>query len=410
MKKIKFIAALALTIAIFSTFLVGCSNTNNTSSDVQSSNSTISSEQIGSSEIVSSEESSLQDNSQAESEESKTEESKPQESKPEETKPQTKPQTKPTPEPTPEPTPQIPSRPKLPLITPDGDDMAYHPSVVKFDSEWNGYKYWIAFTPYPRADETKENPVINVSNDMKTWYVPDGLTNPLDKPDPSDKHHYNSDTHMLYNPTENRLELFWRYICDDGGKIGTVTIFRSVSYDGVTWEPKTVFLFVDDRNVYDYVSPAITLQDNVYRMWYVDVDKKAYYAEIVDGVIGEPTLLNIPFQGKLVPWHLDVIYNSEKAIYEMIVSAYTNRSDRQTMSMFYTTSTDNVNWNTPTEIIKPSDEKNKWDSRGMYRACMLYDRGVYYVFFSAHGPNKTEVGVGLLYGSDINNLKSYLQP
>ena len=408
MQKIKFIAALALTIAIFSTFLVGCSNTNNKSSDVQSSNSTISSEQIGSSEIVSSEESSLQDNSQAESEESKTEESKPQESKPEETKPQKKPQTKPQTKPTPEPTPQIPSRPKLPLITPDGDDMAYHPSVVKFDSQWNGYKYWIAFTPYPRADETKENPVINVSNDMKTWHVPDGLTNPLDKPDPSDKYHYNSDTHMLYNPTENRLELFWRYICDDGGKIGTVTIFRSVSYDGVTWEPKTVFLFVDDRNVYDYVSPAITLQDNVYRMWYVDVDKKAYYAEIVDGVIGEPTLLNIPFQGKLVPWHLDVIYNKEKNLYEMVVSAYTNRADRQTMSMFYTTSTDNVNWSTPIEIIKPSDEKNKWDSRGMYRACMLYDQGVYYVFFSAHGPNKTEVGVGLLYGSDINNLKSYL--
>ena len=92
----------------------------------------------------------------------------------------------------------------------------------------------------------------------------------------------------------------------------------------------------------------------------------------------------------------------------MIVSAYTNRSDRQTMSMFYTYSSDNLNWSEPKAVILPSDEKNKWDSRGMYRACMLYDQGVYYVFFSAHGPNKTEVGVGLLYGSDINNLKSYL--
>lgn len=367
------------------------------SSEMQSSDETESSEQLSS------------DASSSETTESEPEPEPELEPKPKPNpKPTPKPESNPKPAQKPKPEPQIPSRPKLPLITPDGDDMAYHPSVVKFDSEWNGYKYWIAFTPYPRADETKENPVINVSNDMKTWYVPSGLKNPLDKPDPSDRYHYNSDTHMLYNPTENRLELFWRYICDDGGKIGTVTIFRSVSYDGVTWEPKTVFLFVDDRNVYDYVSPAITLQDNVYRMWYVDVDKKAYYAEIVDGVIGEPTLLNVPFQGKLVPWHLDVIYNSEKAIYEMIVSAYTNRSDRQTMSMFYTYSSDNLNWSEPKAVILPSDEKNKWDSRGMYRACMLYNNGTYYVFFSAHGPNKTEVGVGLMYGSDIYDLKSYI--
>lgn len=351
------------------------------SSDTTASNETTSDE--SSSELVSSEGENSQNTTQTESQ----------------TKPESKPEQKPV--------TQTVLRDKLPLITPDGDDMAYHPSVVKFDTYWNGYKYWIAFTPYPNSDATKENPVINVSNNLTEWQVPNGLKNPLDVPNPSDAHHYNSDTHMIYNPDEDRLELFWRYVCDDGGKIGSVTIFRSVSYDGVNWEPKTTFLFLDDRRKYDYVSPSIILENGVYRMWYVDVDKKAYYAEIKDGVIGESVLMNIPFKGKLVPWHIDVIYNKEKNLYEMVACAYTTKSDRQTMSLYYTSSQDNVNWSVPRVILRPSSEKNRWDSRGLYRACLLYDANKYFVFFSAHGPNKANIGVGLVYGSDIFSLKPY---
>ena len=397
-KRFKKSVAVCLSVAVLVQGIAGCTSKNedssgliafNEQSSCETSTSVETSLEEASSEETSSEESSAEVIS---SENSSSDNSSQTESKP---KPQQKPAT------------QKVLREKLRLITPDGDDMAYHPSVVKFDNEWNGYKYWIAFTPYPNSDVTKENPVINVSNNLSEWYVPIGLTNPIDLPNPSDENHYNSDTHLIYNPEENRLELFWRYVCDDGGNIGSVTIFRSVSYDGVRWEPKTTFLFLSDRRKYDYVSPSIILENGVYRMWYVDVDKKAYYAEIQDGVIGESTPMNIPFKDNLVPWHIDVIYNSDKNIYEMVTCAYVINESRQKMSLYYTSSQDNVNWSEPKVILTPSSEKNRWDSRGLYRACLLYDANEYFVFFSAHGLNKTNIGVGLVYGSDIFSLKSY---
>ena len=301
-----------------------------------------------------------------------------------------------------------PIRPKLSLITPDGDDMAYHPSVVTFDEEWNGYKYWIAFTPYPNADETKENPVINASNNLVKWYVPEGLENPIDKPTVDECRNYNSDTHLLYNDKENRLELFWRYVRDINDDIGSVTIFRSVSYDGVHWEPKTEFLFSENRNVMDWISPAVCFENGVYKIWYVDVDKKVHYLEMKDGKpYNEPIQMNIPFEADTFAWHIDVKYNEDKQIYELVTCAYKSGEGRQTMSLYYTSSKDNINWSKPQIILKPSPQKSDWDSHGIYRASLLYSNGVYYIFYSAHNLNKINVGVGLVCGRDISNLGKY---
>ena len=55
---------------------------------------------------------------------------------------------------------------KITMNTTLNNNQGYHPKVISFEKEWNGYKYWMSFTPYPKKDETKENPVVNVSNDM----------------------------------------------------------------------------------------------------------------------------------------------------------------------------------------------------------------------------------------------------
>ena len=41
---------------------------------------------------------------------------------------------------------------KRPLLikTPDGFNEPYHPSVVFFDKPWNGFSYWMAFSPMPK--------------------------------------------------------------------------------------------------------------------------------------------------------------------------------------------------------------------------------------------------------------------
>jgi hypothetical protein len=62
-----------------------------------------------------------------------------------------------------------------------------HPDVQYFPNGFNGYKYWMVFTPYfgtvgiAKDARRYENPTIVVSNDGLNWSAPDGVQNPLQK-------------------------------------------------------------------------------------------------------------------------------------------------------------------------------------------------------------------------------------
>lgn len=64
------------------------------------------------------------------------------------------------------------TRYRLNIISSYGDKEAYHPKVIAFKEKWNGYKYWMSFTPYPKGKFAKENPHIVASNDLINWEVP----------------------------------------------------------------------------------------------------------------------------------------------------------------------------------------------------------------------------------------------
>lgn len=120
----------------------------------------------------------------------------------------------------------------LSIPTYDGSNEPVHPAIVRMDKKWNGYKYWMAFTPYPHADETKENPSIVASNDCINWVVPNGLTNPI-APFPGVTGSYNRDTQLIFAQDENggRGRLYCYY-----GRVGVEPTFqRKYSDDGVTW-------------------------------------------------------------------------------------------------------------------------------------------------------------------------------
>ena len=106
-----------------------------------------------------------------------------------------------------------------------------HPSVAYFPEPWNGFHYWMLYTPLKASvDVTIENPALAVSNDGVNWVPPPGVTNPLE-PGPSDGS-WNSDTFLL--EFEGWLYAFWRH--QQGGTANTLWYRRS--YDGVTWETK----------------------------------------------------------------------------------------------------------------------------------------------------------------------------
>lgn len=150
---------------------------------------------------------------------------------------------------------------QLILDEPYKTNQGYHPKIIAFDEYWNGYKYWMAFTPYPYRNYTKENPCINVSNDLKKWVCPKGLINPLDIPETSNNS-YNSDTHLLYNKESNRLELFWRFVY----QVKNIKIYTKFSYDGINWSEKKIFLESDDMWKNDFLSPSIIHENGKYKI------------------------------------------------------------------------------------------------------------------------------------------------
>ena len=41
----------------------------------------------------------------------------------------------------------------LDIVSYDGSNQGCHPKILYFPKKWNGWKYWMAFTPYPNSDD-----------------------------------------------------------------------------------------------------------------------------------------------------------------------------------------------------------------------------------------------------------------
>lgn len=286
---------------------------------------------------------------------------------------------------------------RLEMTNAYGNNSAYHPSVVNFGHKWNGYKYWMAHTPYPNADDGKENPHIMVSNDLKVWTEPQGFKNPLE-PTPENYVHtkiYNSDTELVYNTDTKELECWWRFVDDINEDL---IIYRKTTKDGINWSEKQVVIEEENRYVRDYISLSLIYEDHKYKMWYVDSPYLIYYIESSDLINwSEPIEVKVSYQDPtLRSWHLDVVH--EDGLYEMVVNAFVEGKNRRTMNLYYSKSIDNINWTEARTILKPTKGTNNWDNKGLYRASLMYDGDDCYMFYSGISKNSKQVyeGVGLL--------------
>ncbi|MFH1110975.1 MAG: LamG-like jellyroll fold domain-containing protein [Planctomycetota bacterium] len=147
------------------------------------------------------------------------------------------------------------------LTTPtyDTSGQAMHPDVLYIPVGWNGYSYWMAMTPFPGGDATKENPSILASNDGTAWVVPAGLTNPI-VADPGGGYH-NADVDLLLGQ-DGKLYLFYCL-----GSATTWEILVRSSSDGVAWSAATS-LVTGANNCCS--SPAVVWDGAQYVMWYIN--------------------------------------------------------------------------------------------------------------------------------------------
>lgn len=277
-----------------------------------------------------------------------------------------------------------------------------HPKVLYFEKGWRGYKFWMAYTPYPNGESEFENPCIAVSNDGINWSTPIGFnTNPLDF---SFENGYNSDTHLVYREDLDIIECWYRPYKYKERKAG---LFRRTSHDGINWAPRETMI---DFNGIQMLSPAVNFENGKYKIWYC-YDGEVRYIESKDssGKSWPEKFQVIEFDwSKFYAWHMDVIKSGTE--YEMIVCAWDKTvpgTNNNTADLFYcATNLNNKVIKNPFPILKRNTDKQAFDYRSIYRASFIKLYGKYYVYYSAIA-NNWKRSMALSFGRNIEDLHGY---
>lgn len=275
-----------------------------------------------------------------------------------------------------------------------------HPKVLYFEDGWRGYEFWMTYTPYPRANTNAENPCIAVSHDGIFWSVPEGLANPLAF---SPKDGYNSDTHLLYDEKNDRLECWWRIYQESTKKDALV---RKVSYDGVTWsESEEMMPFGNPGS--GRLSPAVWIENDEYRMVYSDgVNLRFIKAPVASPPLEWSMPLIVPIDwGGLHAWHHDVILDDE-GNWDIVVCAFKEGGRNNENDLYYVKANPDLSWSSqPLRILSRGEHRKDFDSQSIYRPSLVKVNDEYFLYYSAISKGNKRC-ISLLRGPSIFELRS----
>jgi len=261
-----------------------------------------------------------------------------------------------------------------PLLIPEpsGRNEALHPSVVFVPDGWNGFRYWMLYTPYDFSIGSNENPHVDVSNDGQTWIQAPGVSNPIE---PWPGVGYNSDTDLVLGPN-NTMYAFWR----EGIGVFEETYYRT-SVDGTNWINKTLALeapvaqrrllspaiIFDGTNWWEWTVNSIP-SPNVLEMWmWTNSTPPVYNTNVTYGGWTGPiqTDLTAPAGGDL--WHTEVRRVGDKFIQLMLV---TSTGSNTNGVLYLTSSTNGVNWTPLGAPVLSGTYKGTWDNT-LYRSAFV---------------------------------------
>lgn len=282
----------------------------------------------------------------------------------------------------------------LRIKTYDGYNQITHPDIVYIDKGFHGFKYWMAYTPYPFSMDRYENPCIAASNDGKHWDTPKGLKNPIvNQPsDVKDGGHY-SDTDIISD--NGGLAVY--YVYNKRNVLGPSKFYRSVSMNGLSWsKPKLVYQCSDPISGY---SPAVIKDGDIYKMWYVSEGNVMSYITSTDNSNwSSPLKCDISIPGWTI-WHVDI--SKTDIGYEGLMCARDNKAGNT--ALFYIKSADGIRWSSSSlPVIYPSAKG--WDSMDIYRSTFLKQNGTYMIWYAACGFNG-KWNIGFTSGKDMHSLK-----
>ena len=268
------------------------------------------------------------------------------------------------------------------LTTPtyDGSGQAIHPSVLYFASGWNGYKYWMANTPFPGGNVAYENPCMLVSNDGNTWIAPPGLTNPI-TPTPGGGHY--NDTEIVMSV--DGLTMFLYYGFAGGGGV----IYVKSSTNGTTWSAASAVLSGGST---DFLSPAVLYDGTQFVMYYINSTPTPAVLNrrtcaTPDGTWSAAAncpVTGIPSDNQI--WHLSVVKRGE--VYHGFFTM-----ELATHPLYFGHSVDGINWTLDSEPLLDAGASGSWDDGFLYRASGVPIGVGYDLFYSANSdPSSWVVG------------------
>ncbi|WP_162830320.1 hypothetical protein [Amycolatopsis palatopharyngis] len=243
--------------------------------------------------------------------------------------------------------------------------------MVHIPGGWNGFEYWMAHTPYPGGNDDHEDPNIVSSADGVSWFVPEGLVNPIDDADGQPE--YNSDVDLRLHP-DNTMYLFWRFY--DVNSTGTEEkLYYSTSTDGVTWAPKIQY-WVSDAAALRLLSPSMLYEDGRWIMWAVDIVPSPNRVVRLEGGANPesgwtaPATVDMgPMQTGKESWHLS-IHKVEDSYVGLLTDITTDSGGLDGDNLFIA-SQDGLIFTNSGTTVTPRVQVGEHDN--LYRATMILD-------------------------------------
>lgn len=290
----------------------------------------------------------------------------------------------------------------LRIYTFDGSFEPYHPSIKYFESGWNGYSFWMAYTPFPVSAtpyvDRWECPSITVSTNGRDWIEPN-IVNPLVDLTEGEinRKDYFSDPSLVMNG--NTMEVWYRKT--NGVNTSQTDIYRITSIDGVTWtSPQMV---VDSQNASNGInkmmrSMQLFFDGTKYRSYWADgaissTNRQFVFAETTNpsGKVWDNlttcNLINAPKGSN--SWHTGMFLDG--STYHLC--SY----DSVRKSVDYFKSTDGINFNFVKTILTPIGTIVNW-----YQTYPVKVGTGWFVYASMTKRGKH--GITLLKGLEIENL------
>jgi N-acetylneuraminic acid mutarotase len=284
-----------------------------------------------------------------------------------------------------------------------GAEEVVHPDVIYFPGGYDGYEYWMAYTPYPPT--SLENPCIVRSHDGIRW-TDAGITNPvIPKGDPGAwNDQENPDPDFIYVSDLNKWFMIW-----DGGDVATDSRKLALAYssDGITWtqydgvsingNTNPVILSGDDNNGQAWerdgfghsqtCTPSLFYEDGTFYLYYAEEASGNNRGQIglatftwnntTDDVVnlqrnsGNP-IITLPEDAifKYGAGHLDVSKLTSTNTYQMyLVRELLGAGVNYELSLL-TSSSLTGGWASQGKVIERG-ASGEWDDNHIYRSCPL---------------------------------------